>query len=73
MTYDPNQLEPPDNPNAKYCDYCSEQLMDDEDAVHLLFRHNVHWGCLVEYCNGVLLHSEQTDKKIEKMVERGMS
>jgi len=73
MTYDPNQLEPPDNPNARWCDYCGDQLDAEEGFADLIFRQGVHTYCLESFCNGLLLRIKSLDDTIEKMVERGMS
>jgi hypothetical protein len=73
--YNPNILDPPDNPNAVWCDYCGEQMFDDdiEYAYDTLDGHLVHEGCLPEYTWAVEKRMEMLYKKIEKMVERGLS
>jgi hypothetical protein len=72
MAYNPNQLEPYDNPNAVWCACCKEQVMDD-DAVSLKYHVVVHNDCLRDYALGLQLQLKSFEEKIEKLVERIMT
>ena len=76
MAYNPYHLVPDDNPNAIWCEYCGDQIMDFDgpnEGVYLLFGVVVHSDCLVDYTESLQLQIERLDDKVEEMVRKGLS
>jgi len=79
MSYNPFIMEPPEDPNTLWCHSCGECVnvhSDDEDGPVYFNRgvvvHN-EASCLGEYARYLDQRLLIMERKIEKMVERGMS
>ena len=74
MSYNPEHISPPDNPNAIFCDLCGEQIfLDDEDCHSILHGLFIHSDCEHEYIMGQQRRIDQLDKDKAMMVARGLS
>ena len=67
MAYNPEHLIPPDNPNAFFCKYCTDQILDDEDWELRRNGDEVHIDCLGGYSDGLLLEIEDLYLEIERI------
>ena len=76
MSYNPQHMDPPDNPKAKWCDVCGEQIfIDDTSEVYECLNGGyVHREtCHDEYTWALEKREEQLMKKIEKIVSMDFS
>jgi hypothetical protein len=71
MGYNPSYPAPYDNPRAIWCEYCGDQITEDQDIVNLVNDLIVHKDCLEDYTNGLLFRINNLEEKIEKLVELG--
>ena len=72
MSYNPNVMDPPDNPNAVWCHYCTDQMFEEdiEEAYDTFDGELVHKECLPEYTWAVELAADKRERSLSAKIEK---